>query len=189
MKQLCIIYYILFILFNNNNLNATDNFNIKNTFEKSDQEKAIINNIHEIVWNDEKFNINKSKIFRILDNNSPISFTKEVFNRIEEYSFIDESDKPCIFDKFCDIKSDLEEEYYPIEIIKRMLKDNKFKYNIIHDYNYKNIKDTLIENISNLNNESKEHVLHRISELGYDKNTDDFNQYVQKCIELYKELQ
>lgn len=189
MKQLFIIYSILCILFNINNLNATDNFNIKNTFDKYNQEKIIINNIHEIVWNDEKFNVNKSRIFKILDNDQPVSITKQVITEIEESVFIDKSDKPDIFNKFCNIKYDLEEEYYPIEIIKRMLVDSKFKYNIIHDYDYKNIKDTLIKHVSDLRNKSKEYTLHNISKLGYDENTDNFNQYLQKCAKLYEELQ
>ena len=110
--------------------------------------------------------------------------------------------------------------FYAQEIVKRMLKDNKFEsdiFTILKGYDYTFVSDILAKNMnlfddgycsegfdeedlleySNKNdndiNDSfeeykKDILISNLSKLGYDENTDDLNQFLKKCLDLYKKL-
>lgn len=210
MNNLFKLFFIISILYTSNNLNASDNFNFEKSFQEyMKKQESIRNSIHDIVWNDEKFDANKAKIFTTIIERQMTNAIIGHINDFNDSENIYEAEKTDRINGMYDIESDLlEGEYYLIEIISRMIRDNKFKNSILNNFESEeeDIQDELriyldefyekydvelseLEDNS-IDHESEQSLLYGLStKLGYDKNKDDLKQYVGKIAKLYKELQ
>lgn len=166
MNKLFTVFSIIFISFNINDLNASDFNNNFNENRSLTSHQRYLRNIHDIVWDR-----NLSNVFENISN------------------------------KFKNNPYELETYYYAREIITRMIKDenfktqftlnshcnNKMKYLLLH---YMSFHMSLCEYLNNNSDNKllKEFISNDLSNFGYDRYNDDFDEYVEKCLNLYDEL-
>ena len=175
MKQLFVLFSISYVLYNTNNLYASNDNNFyKNDYcwkpEVFDLNAHLQNlsNIHNIVWN----------------NSSFLEHIVEILNEFKNNLYGDNS------------------YLYAREILTRMLQDHTFKLDTIScNQYYSKIKNALLYFMNdfiywydkylsnNTENEFREMVLFELSNFGYNENTNNLNEYARKCMKLYKELQ
>ena len=108
-----------------------------------------------------------------------------------------------ISNKFENNPYERETYFYAMEILTRMVNDEIFKTQFILSHPcYKKMRPLLLHHMSffkraydeySNNNDDFDELLRgvlsiELLQLGYDENTDDFNEYAEKCLNLYNEL-